>query len=298
MLIIIGGSGFLGSYTVRAALARTSGKIIAVSRSGECAFAHERIICEKCDVCERDAVDALAEEYGRGEGCDILYLAACHNVDYVEQHPDIAARVNVDALEYFLHRFDRFERLLFSSSDTVYGDGAPGEKFAESSVLRPVNVYGTQKALAERLVCAASGTAMRLPFLAGRSLLGSRTHFSDIIVNAVLSSQKIEMFTDAVRSITDYDTVANLALDLFDYQGSLPEVINVCVDKAVSKYEIGVELARSIGADETLIVPAKTSSFGSEHAPRSLYAAMDNSLLKSLLGRDEIVINYSKIMGM
>lgn len=298
MLLIIGGSGFLGSYTVRAALARTHGRIIAVSRSGECAFTHERITCEKCDVCDYSAVDALAEKYGRGEGCNILYLAACHNVDYVQKHPDEAARVNVDALKYFLSRFDRFDRLLFSSSDTVYGDGVPGEKFAESSVLKPVNIYGAQKALAERLVCSASGISMRLPFLAGRSLGGGRTHFSDVIINTVLSSQKIEMFTDAVRSITDYDTAAHLALDLFDYGGELPGIINVCADEAVSKYEIGVELARSLGADETLIVPAKTPAPSNEQAPRSLYAAMDNSLLKGLLCRDRIAIDYSKIVGM
>ncbi len=293
MLIIIGASGFLGSYAIRSALEQTDEDILAVSSSGECAFTSGRVRSVKCDVCDYSSVSELANQYN-SPNAKILYLAACHNVDYVEQYPREAEKVNIDALNNFLKCFAGCGRLLFSSSDTVYGEGSEGVLFNESSPLVPVNVYGAQKAMAESLVGKAGGVSVRFPFLAGRSLNPKRKNFSDVIAQTVLSGKSIVMFTDAVRSVLDYNTTALLVLRLFEYKDRLPSVINVCGDDALSKYDIGCAFAETIGVDSRLIIPEQTPVDGIR-APRALYAAMDNSLLKSILGIDAIHIDFSKI---
>lgn len=293
MFIIIGASGFLGSHTVKTLLEQTDENILAVSRSGECAFSGGRIRCEKCDVRDYTAVKSLAKKYS-GADARIIYLAACHNVDYVEQNPKEAATINIDALENFLNSFGSFDTFMFSSSDTVYGEGSTDVLFTEGSPLEPVNIYGAQKAAAEQLVSSAGGVCLRLPFLAGRSLNPARKHFSDTIAETVLGGRSIVLFTDAVRSVLDYSTASSLILKLFEVKEGLPNVINVCGDEALSKYDIGRAFVQCIGVDSRLIVPEQTPDICGK-APRALYAAMDNSLLKSILSISEIHIDYTKI---
>lgn len=293
MFIVIGASGFLGSHVIKTILEKTDEDVLAVSRKGECAFSSGRIRSVACDVCDYALVASLAQKYSSREA-KIVYLAACHNVDFVQKNPLEAAKVNIDALQNFLHCFDGFERLVFSSSDTVYGEGINRGLLKENSLLMPVNIYGEQKAQAEKFVRECGGVNLRFPFLAGRSLNPSRTHFSDVIAQTVLDGKSIVMFTDTVRSVLDYSTAAALTVDLFSVKGDLPHVINVCGDEALSKYDIGVAFAESLGVDSRLIIPEQTPVDGSK-APRALYAAMDNSLIKSILGLDIIRIDYSKI---
>ena len=72
---------------------------------------------------------------------------------------------------------------------------------------------------------------------------------------------------------------------------NLPDILNIAGEDPLSKYELGVLYAESVGADTSLIVPVE--SFGTppaEDARRADSTVMSNSKLKKLLGREEIKI--------
>ncbi len=292
MYIVVGGSGFLGSYIIKKLLLAKTEKIIAVSRRGLCAFDDERVETLALDVCDFEGVKRLAGRVDIAKA-KIFYLAASHNVDFVEENPEEAAKTNIAALENFLECFSGFERFLFASSDTVYGDGGKEKPFAENDSLCPINVYGQQKTAGEKLVVEAGGTVLRYSLMFGGSLSTYSHNFCDELKKMFRNGQSVEMYTDFVRSALDYDTAAQLTVDIADFSGRLPEIINLCGDEVLSKYDLAVKLAESLGADRSLIIATKSA--GGFKAPRAELIAMDNTLVKNLLGYKIIFADSEKM---
>lgn len=296
MYIIVGGSGFLGSYTIKELLKDTNEEIVSISRSGLCAFKDARITTEKCDLRDYASVRGLAKKYNRAHDARILYLAACHMVDFVQFNPEDAAKVNIDALDNFVFEFSDSSGFLFSSSDTVYGEGDNSGKFSEDDMLNPVNEYGVQKMKAESIVSEAGGTSLRLSFLMGKSLLPGRKHFCDYILESICNGKNFAMYTDSFRNISDYSTVSDCIVKLFNADIPLPSVINLCSDELLSKYEFGLRLADAVGVDKELILPSETP-YNPDKAPRSACTYMDNTLVKKILGVKSISNDYSIFTG-
>lgn len=292
MYIVVGGSGFLGSYIIKKLLSAKTEKIIAVSRRGLCAFDDPCVETLALDVCDFDGVKRLAQRVDVAK-TKIFYLAASHNVDFVESNPDEAAKTNIAALKNFLECFSGFERFLFSSSDTVYGEGGDEKPFAENDLLCPINVYGQQKAEGEKLVVEAGGTVLRYSLMFGGSLSTYSHNFCDELKRMFRNGKSAEMYTDFVRSALDYDTAAQLTVALAEFPGRLPGTLNLCGDEVLSKYDLAVKLAESIGADRSLVIAAKGA--GGFKAPRAEFIAMDNTLVKNLLGLEKIFTDSKKM---
>ena len=72
----------------------------------------------------------------------------------------------------------------------------------------------------------------------------------------------------------------------------VPQILNICGDEALSKYEIGLKLADIVGAPRKLIRPVSirddTDIFTVKRASSTL---MDNTLMKRVLDIDEIRID-------
>ena len=292
MYIVVGGSGFLGSYIIKKLLLTKNEKIIAVSRRGLCAFSDERVETLALDVCDFEGVRRFAESVDIPKA-KIFYLAANHNVDFVQENPEAAAKTNIDALRHFLDCFSGFERFFFASSDTVYGSGGKEKPFEENDALCPINVYGQQKAAGEKLVAGAGGTVLRYSLMFGGSLSTYSHNFCDELKKMFRNGESVEMYTDFVRSALDYDTAAQLTVDLADFSGGLPEIINLCGDEVLSKYDLAVKLAESVGADRSLIIASEGA--GGFKAPRAEFIVMDNSLIKRLLGFEKILTDSKKM---
>lgn len=99
----------------------------------------------------------------------------------------------------------------------------------------------------------------------------------------------MEMFRDSYRSALSFASAARFVVDLMEMESSVPQILNVCGDDGLSKYDVGLIIARKLGVPENLIVPVLMNE-GKEifKSVRAKSTLMDNNLLKSLLGIEQI----------
>lgn len=286
-MILVVGSGFLGSYVLKRFSQCTDEKILGTYRNEANIPAVAGVDFIKCDVTDKNDLLNLSEKC-RGEQLTVFYFSACHNIDYLYQHPEEAEKINITALENFFGVMPQIDKLFFASTDCVYGEDG-GKRLSESSPLRPVNVYGEQKKRAENIVISRGFTAVRLPFMLGPSL-SAKKHFYDNIINKLSAGEESEMIDGLYRSVLSYEETADALyrLSLLPKE-KLPPAVNVCGDRLYSKYETGLAVALKNGLDPSPV--KKISEKEGEKFFRDKRASssdMDNSLLKSLLGIEKL----------
>lgn len=298
MYIIIGASGYLGTYLIKNILEKTGENILAVARHPLYIMTdNTRVVWVQCDIADSESVVGFCKTYLKQHNVShkLIYLAAYHHPDMVEKNPRLAWDVNVTSLSRFLNLAESVDKLFYPSSDSVYGESSDGHRFKENDMLAPVNRYGLHKCCAERLVTAYGYNVVRFPFLIGPSLVTGRMHFYDTIVSTITSGHSIDMFCDSYRSALDFDTAAKLLIRTMEKPSAeVPEIMNICGDEALSKYEIGIAIADKVGAPRDLIRPVSinsdTSIFSVKRASSTL---MDNTLMKHVLGLDEVKIDIT-----
>lgn len=290
MYAVIGANGFLGSYFIKNILKETEEEIIAVARmipqSND-----PRIQWVSCDITDSTSVNKLNRDYlSKSKDNKIVYLAAYHHPDLVEKNPRIAWDVNVTSLSRFLNTAENVKCLFYPSSDSVYGESISQKVFSETDELHPVNRYGLHKCVAERLVTGYGYNVVRYPFLIGPSLLKQKKHFYDVIVENITGGRPMDMFVDSYRSALSFDDAAGIVVDLIEnHTENVPQILNVCGDDALSKYDIGLMIADKFGVSRELIRPISIyGGSGVFEAKRASSTLMSNQQLKDILGVSEI----------
>lgn len=289
MYLIIGGNGFLGSYLIKNILEQTTDRILATDLVCP-AENRSRVVWQKCDISSDDDLAALQKKT-EGEKLKVLFLAAYHHPDAVLKNPQTAWNINVVALAKFLGLFENIETLYYPSTEAVYGE-MKDRPFCECDALNPVSRYGELKTVAEKMVNVAGFNVVRFPVLIGPSLVAGRKHFYDEIVETVSNGGKMEMFSDQLRSMIDFDTAAQMVVRLMETPAAHQyPIVNIAGDEALSKYDLGIRICCSKGLDAAQIVPismAKDNKIFT--AKRAQTTLLDNSLIKKILGLRELKI--------
>ena len=91
------------------------------------------------------------------------------------------------------------------------------------------------------------------------------------------------------RSVLSYMQTARIIYSLSKLD-CVPNIINICADEELSKYEIGLAIAKKLAISPDL-VKAISEEQGKAFFKdaRASFAAMDNTLLKKLLGLKTII---------
>ena len=289
MYCIIGANGYLGSYFRKIILEETNEDLICVCRSIP-AETNNRVRWISCDISKQEEVDFLVEDLKQCTNLKIIYLAAYHNPDLVQKNPQLAWDINVTSLSYFLNRTDFAKEICYASTDSVYGESENFYHFMESDPLNPVNIYGHNKCAAEALFVHKGRKVVRFPFLISPSLAG-KPHFYDRIVETLRNNEPFEMYEDSYRSSLSFENAALLTIWLIEKEDKTA-IVNVCGDKDLSKYDVGLLIADREGLDSNLIVPVKMGEITVEGfvSKRATSTLMDNSLLKRILNLEYIDI--------
>jgi dTDP-4-dehydrorhamnose reductase len=152
-------------------------------------------------------------------------------------------------------------RLVHVSSDAVFS-GRLGE-YDEDAVPDPVYAYGAAKAAAETAVRAVDPGAaiVRTSLILGDGRGAHEILTHDMIAGRVAGA----LFTDEVRKPVHVDDLADALLELAagDYAG----VLNVAGADAISRYDLGVLVARRDGLDPSAIPAASLAELGLSRPP-------------------------------
>lgn len=139
-IVIIGGSGFIGTRLVGLLLETEHEVVIAdIVRSDKYPG-----LWKKCDACNEDELDSVLQ------GCDcIVNLAASHRDDV--RPISLYMRNNVEAAEHVCKVATKLciNHIVFTSSVAVYG--FPKYAYDEKGPKKPFNEYGRTKLLAEEV---------------------------------------------------------------------------------------------------------------------------------------------------
>lgn len=293
MYVIVGANGFLGVYMRKAIERLTDENILALDMNISDTQNDDRTTWIRCDITNMDDIQKVNDIMKMHEENKVIYLAAYHHPDLVERNPRVAWNINITALSNFMNTVDNVKCFFYPSTDSVYGDGDETKHFKEKDELRPVNRYGRHKATAECLVNAYGYNVVRFPFLIAPSLLPYKKHFYDQIVDTISKGEKMEMFADSMRSSLDFGTVAELVIRLIEnYSEDMPKILNVSGDDDLSKYDVGLMIAKKLGISTNLIVPISADKTdGIFEAKRAKSTLLDNTEVKKYLGIKEIKIN-------
>ncbi len=289
MFLIVGANGFLGSYLIKNILEMTDDTILATDLKS-LPQSTERVNWFNCDITSDEDLIKLYE-VTKNEKLKVLFLAAYHHPDLVLKNPKIAWNVNVVALAKFLGIFDNIDVLYYPSTEVVYGEMVD-KPFDENSLLHPVSRYGELKTVAEKMVNIAGFNVVRFPVLMGPSLLSDRKHFYDEIVETIKNGGTMEMFYDQKRSMIDFDTAAKTVVQLINTpEARKYPIVNISGDEPLSKYELGVRIAKKYNLDENKIIPISIEgNNGIFTAKRAKETLLDNTLVKKILGLKELKI--------
>ncbi|MFC4562184.1 SDR family oxidoreductase [Nocardiopsis mangrovi] len=241
VVLVVGGSGFLGSEVVRQSLA--AGRRVAATygtRRPDVAGAAWSAL----DVRDRrqvaDLVTAVKPD---------LVINTSYRQDDWESTADGAAHVGITAAAVGA-------RLVHVSSDAVFSGTAV--RYDETAAPDPVTPYGAAKAAAETAIKAVSPAAV----IARTSLIigdGGSSH--ERRVHALAAGEAAgALFTDDVRCPVHVRDLAAALVELAssDHAG----VHHVAGADAVSRYDLGILIARRDGLDPAVLPFARKSDTG------------------------------------
>ena len=294
MYLIVGASGFVGSYAIREILEKTTDRILATDKNIEGQKNTERIEWIPCDITVHEDLCKLNERLKKEVPVKIVYLAAYHNPDLVLANPHIAWNINITALSDFLNTVENVKCLFYSSTEMVYKPGEMNVFFKEDTEKKPINAYGRHKMVAEQLVMGYGYNVVRFPFMIGPSILPGKKHFYDVIVETIQNGKTIEMFEDNFKTALDFATAVQTLIALMEkYTEEMPKVLNIAGDEVLSKYDIGIKIADKYGCSRDLIVPISmqndTKIFTEKRANCTL---LDNTAVKEALGIEELKLQF------
>lgn len=273
-LLITGGSGYLGRHLLELAVGRWE----VVTTYFRHPVAGEGFSAVRLDIGDADQVWTLMR---RVQPEVVIHTA------YTTESEAAMERVIVEGTRHVARGAARVgARLIHLSTDVLF-DGRKG-RYTESDPPSPITPYGRAKAAAEAIVAAEAENAVivRTSLITGFEPPDRHTLW---VLDSLRQGREIRLFTDEFRCPVWVITLARALLELaeLDYRG----VLNIAGEQVLSRYELGVRVARFFGLDPAGITPALAVESG---LVRPLDCTLDLGLARRLLqtpllGLDEVL---------
>lgn len=174
----------------------------------------------------------------------IIHTAGLTNVEECEANPQLAHLLNVEAAHHVACAAVRLgAKLVHLSTDHLFDGEQPLR--SEDDSPRPVNVYARTKLQAEQVVTQVCPDALmvRTNFFGwGTSL---RKSFSDWILQALVQSRDLTMFTDVFFTPILMNDLVELIFQLIDRAAI--GIFHVAGGNRLSKYDFAIQLAKHFG---------------------------------------------------
>ena len=219
---------------------------------------------------------------------EIVFLtAALTNVDYCEDHPEEAFRINTEGTKNVAREANRCGcKLVFYSTEYVF-DGQNGP-YDEEAQACPVSIYGKSKLEAERAIqdIVREHLILRTTVVYGWDRRSK--NFAMQLYQNLQSGISMRVPEDQVGTPTLVDYLAEASVRLV--QQETRGIVNVVGRDLVPRSEFAKALARLFGLNPDLIVPVPTSDL-KQRAQRPLRGGLSVTRLSRLLGTEAMALD-------
>lgn len=223
--------------------------------------------------------DPTSFDFGKLSTDDtVLLTAAISAPDICAREHDRAWAVNVTGTSNFIQNvIDRGARVVFFSSDTVYGEHA--EEFDETAACNPAGEYASMKhEIEKRFAGNASFKSIRLSYVFSRE-----DKFSRYLAGCAERNQKADLFHPFSRAIVHRDDVIEGALALAAHWNDVPEqVVNFGGPQTLSRVEFA-ECLRDVHFHDLRFNVTEPDADFFRNRPRVI--AMTSPVFTRILGR-------------
>jgi dTDP-4-dehydrorhamnose reductase len=210
----------------------------------------------------------------------IIHCAAATNVDWCEDNPEEAEKINVEASRWLAEMAYQLKaHFVYISTDSVF-DGERGD-YREEDEPAPVNWYAQSKLLGERAVLDSNPSAL----VARVNIYGWNVQNKQSLAEWVLERLRAG---DVVPGFTDVSFSPILVNDLSEQllvmlQSKLTGTYHVTGSERVSKYEFARRIAAAFGFDSAQVQPTQLSQAGLR-ARRPLDVSLNTGKVSGVLG--------------
>jgi dTDP-4-dehydrorhamnose reductase len=279
-LLVVGAAGQVGRELVEQG--RADGhEVLATYNSRVPAIAGVAAI--PLDKTDRARADQIVREF-RAEA--VVDTGALHNVDYCEDHPEEALRVNRDGTRNLADAARAVgARFVFVSTDFVF-DGRKVGPYVESDRPRPESRYAESKLAGEEATLAASPTNLVVRPSVIYSWLDSRfraasssgkgMNFGTWLVEEVARGRSVRIIDDQVASPTMAGDLAGAILALLRKKAT--GLYHTAGASPVTRYEFSKRLVQRLSLDTRLVQPVRTADL-KQKARRPVNSSLNSDRL-------------------
>jgi dTDP-4-dehydrorhamnose reductase len=187
----------------------------------------------------------------------LIHAAASADLNYCQLNRSESYKINVRAAaEIASLCADCAVRFVFISTDIVF-DGLKAP-YKEEDPVSPINVYGEQKAEAERMVIERNPETIicRMPLMFGEAGPVAKSFLQPMIL-AMREGRDLMLFTDEYRTpISGRNAAKGIFLALLKTKG----LLHLGGSERISRFDFGVLLRDVLGARGATLVPCSRLS--------------------------------------
>jgi dTDP-4-dehydrorhamnose reductase len=200
----------------------------------------------------------------------VINTIALSSVDYCEQFPTEASKLNVDFVKNLFDISKKFStKIVHLSSDSVY-DGTKKLPYIETDNPHPINVYGNSKLSSEKIILQnPSNLIVRASVLYGwlpkniaflESSSKKPNNFSQWLIKKLQNNENVKIITDEYSSPIIAEDFANSILYLI--KNNFSGVFHSAPPIDISRYDFSIKLANYLNFDTNLIKSVKIAELG------------------------------------
>lgn len=280
-VLVTGANGLLGGFLVPE-LVRRGHEVLATGR-GPCRLASDALPPAASylplDITDEGEVLEMLRHWRPDQ---VVHAAAMTQADPCEQDPEACWHVNVTATRYLCTAAEAVGAgMTFLSTDFVF-DGEAGP-YREEDATGPVNVYGSSKLAAERVVmgmCGRWGIA-RTVLVYGHSSNIARSSLMTWVRDKLTAGENIQVVGDQVRTPTYAGDLA-IGIGLLLESGE-QGIFHLSGADVLTPWDMALETARRLRLDTSLMRRVDASTF-SQPARRPLRTGFVIDKARRLLG--------------
>ena len=211
----------------------------------------------------------------------VIHTAALADIDYCENHPGDATRINVGITRSLAALCAQFgARMTVCSTDTVF-DGRRG-MYTETDAPNPLNHYARTKVEAEEAVRTTLewGVVARLSLVMGLPVVGAGNSFLAKMIDSLSRGEIVKFPANEIRTPVDVITLGKALLEIAgnDFAGA----IHLAGSTRLNRYQMACKLAENLGFTAANVI-ATDSNAMEGRAPRPNDASLDNTKAKAIL---------------